>query len=184
LILVALTEKWLPAVPLVHVLCLYAAWQSLAIMLPPILYARFRAGFLFWWNASLLVVMPFAFWAAAVWQGTVGLALAWVTVYPLITLVIVREVNKELDLRWSILGLQLLPIVKATLTMSIAVFLIRYYVFVDDATEAFFRLVSSVILGALSYTAVICWQGKHMVPELTEALGWLFRRRRQVSPAG
>ncbi len=182
-ILVALTEKWLPAVPLIHVLCLFAVWQSFTIMMPPILYARFRAGVLFWWNASLLVVMPFAFWAGAVWQGTWGLTLAWITVYPLITLVLVREVNKELDLRWSTLGLQLSPILKATLMMSIAVLLIRYYVSVNDATEAFLRLVSSVTLGALSYAAVIYWQGKHMVPELTEAFGWLFRRRRQVSPA-
>jgi len=182
-ILVALTEKWLPAVPLVRVLCLYAAWQSLSILLPPILFARFRTKVILWWNTSLLVVMPVAFWAGAVWQGTLGLTLAWITAYPLLTLIIVYEVNKELDLQWSTLGLQLLPIVKATLMMSIAVLMFRSYVSVSDTTEAILRLVPSAILGALSYAAVIYWQGRHMIPELTEVFGWLFRRQREVSPA-
>ena len=172
---VALTDKWMPAVPLLQILCLFSMWHSLTVLMPPILFARYRAGFLFWWSASLLLTMPFAFWAGAAWNDALGLTLAWITAYPLITLVKVRKVMKELDLSWIMIGRELRPVVAATVMMCCAVSIIQYGMPGSTIFEAMLRLASSCLIGFLAYVAGIVWQGRLLVSEFGEVFGWLLR---------
>lgn len=174
-----LTDKWMPAVPTLRVLCFYSAWHSLCIIMQPILQARYRAGFLFWWTVSLLLVMPFAFWVGAVWNGAVGMSLAWVTIYPLLTLVQVREVMKELQITWKAVGIQLQPIVIATIVMSGAVGALRFVLPVaSTSVNEILRFVGVCGIGAAVYAVVIYWLGKLVVSEISELIGWLLKRSR------
>jgi O-antigen/teichoic acid export membrane protein len=176
---VVLTDKWLPAVPALQILCLFSAWQSFSVMLPPVLFARYREGFMFWWNASLLLVMPLAFWAGAAWNGAVGMALAWITIYPMVTLFQIREVMKELNLSWTTIGIQLRPIMIATVIMISTISLIRYaFPLGDSVSNEIFRLAATSVIGAFIYVLIIYWQGKLLVLEMGELLGWLLRRSR------
>jgi O-antigen/teichoic acid export membrane protein len=71
-----LTPKWNPIIPLLQLLCLYAATRSLAVLFPPVLMAAYRADILFRYNMVLLVVLPMAFGVGAWWKGAVGVAAA------------------------------------------------------------------------------------------------------------
>ena len=173
---VVLTDKWMPVVPILRLLCLFAMWHSVTIMLPPVLFARYRAGFMFRWNAALLVTMSFAFWAGAAWKGALGIAFAWITVYPVITLVKVRRVMKELDLTWRIIATTLRPILVATVLMCCSVGLLRYLIPAPTSLpEEILRLAGTCAIGFLTYLAAILWQGKLLVAEFTEVFWWLLK---------
>jgi O-antigen/teichoic acid export membrane protein len=169
----ALAEKWRPMVPLLRVLCALGLIRSLDVLLPPILFARYRAAFLFWWTAVLLLVMPFAFWAGAVWMGAVGVALAWIVIYPIIMAWMAREALRELETGWKIIRDQLRPVMGATVLMVGVVMIVRWTMPGSDFFERFLRLVLTSTLGAAVYAAGIFWQGGVLVGEIREVAGWL-----------
>src|SRR4029450_10147146 len=115
LVLVALTDKWSGAIPVLRLLSLYALVRSLAVLFPPALFASYRAGFLFAYNLVLLLVMPLAFWIGAVHWQAMGVAAAWLIVYPLVMVWMVREALREIGLSWTALARHLWPPVMATL---------------------------------------------------------------------
>ena len=123
LVWVALTDAWMGAVPIIQVLSLYAMIRSMAVLLPPVLMARYRPRFLFGYNLALLGVMPLAFWLGAVWWGPVGAAMAWVTVYPLLMLRMAREALHEVSTSWKSLWAELWPPSLATPTARAGVIL-------------------------------------------------------------
>ena len=171
-----LAEKWRPMVPLLRVLCILGLIRSLDVLLPPILFARYRVAFLFWWTALLLLVMPFAFWTGAVWMGALGVALAWIVVYPVIMAWMAREALRELQTSWRIIPDQLRPIVGATLLMVGVVLIVHWAIPASEFTDRIVRLVLASTLGAAAYAASIFWQGGVLVGEIGELAGWLLRR--------
>jgi O-antigen/teichoic acid export membrane protein len=179
-ILAVLTEKWLSAVPLLQLLCLCALFRSLEVMLPPLLLARYRATFLFWWTVVVLAVMPFAFWVGARWMGGQGVALAWIGVYPLLMTCMAREALRELEITWRVILLQVKPILKAIFIMGVVVIVIRYLMPGSNTFEQLVRLGVASTVGAITYGLVILWQGDVIVNEIAEVLGWLIRRHRPV----
>jgi len=48
MVAVLLGPQWLPAVPVLRLLCLYAGVRAIDVLLPPVLFARRRERFLFW----------------------------------------------------------------------------------------------------------------------------------------
>jgi len=96
LVSIAFTDKWQPMVPLLRVLCVFGLIRSLDVLLPPVLFARYRTAFLFGWTVVLLLVMPFAFLTGAVSFGAAGVALALIVVYPIIMAWMAREALREL----------------------------------------------------------------------------------------
>lgn len=176
-VLVALGEKWVAMVPLLRVLCVLGLIRSIDTLLPPVLLARYRAGSLFWWTMTLLLIMPFAFWAGAVWMGPLGVALAWVVVYPILMAWMVREGLRELELRWTTLWEQLRPVTDAALVMAVVVVAARWALPASDAAERLLRLGLAAGLGGVVYGAAIVWRGGPVVGEIAEVAGWLLRRR-------
>ncbi|MEA2626533.1 MAG: lipopolysaccharide exporter [Candidatus Binatota bacterium] len=158
LVLVVLTDKWAPMVPILQLLSLYTLVHSLDVFLPSVLLARFRAGFLFRWTMALLLVMPLAFWAgAATWGGT-GVALGWSVVYPCLTFSIAREALRELDLDWRTVGEQLTPLIRPALWLVVAVLAVRSGIpGVDIGTRAL-RLVAASAAGAAVYALAVSWR--------------------------
>jgi len=74
LVSIAFTDKWQPMVPLLRVLCVFGLVRSLDVLLPPVLFARYRPRSCFGWTVVLLLVMPFAFLTGAVSFGAAGVA--------------------------------------------------------------------------------------------------------------
>lgn len=175
LVLVALTEKWLPAVPVLQVLCLFALIRSIDVLLPPVLFARYRAGFLFWWVGSLLLVMPLAFWLGARLIGALGVALASLAVYPLLMLWMAREALRELEAGARMVWEELRPVVLAVAVMAGAVLLARWALPVSGLPHRWLRLAVATGAGALAYAGTLAWRGGPLMGELAEVARWLLR---------
>jgi teichuronic acid exporter len=112
-----LTAKWSPIIPLLQVLCLYAAIRSLTLLFPPVLMATYRADLLFVYNIVLLVVLPAGFVVGAWLYGVLGVAWAWAILYPLVTLWMVKRVLDILEMRWISLARELGPPAASTVLM-------------------------------------------------------------------
>ena len=175
---VALTDKWIPAVPVIQVLCLYAVIRSMAVMFPPVLWARYRANFLFAYTVALLAIMPLAFWAGAEWGGAMGVAAAWVVVYPIVMIWMAREALQEIGVPWKFLWTQLWPPVAATLVMMGTVLIVRVSVSSWSNDLAVGRLAVMSLAGAVAYCLALLWIGGPIVKEIKEVTGWVFGKGR------
>jgi O-antigen/teichoic acid export membrane protein len=169
LVLVVLTDKWAPMVPILQLLSVYTLIHSLDVFLPSVLLARYRAGFLFRWTMALLLVMPLAFWGGAVvWQGA-GVAVAWSVVYPCLTFWVAREALRELDLDWATVAAQLRPLVGPALCLVLAVLAVRAGIAGTDVGVRAIRLVAASAAGAAAYVLAMSWRPGTVGAELWTA---------------
>jgi len=172
LIHVVLTDKWSQAVPALQILCLYAFVRSLDILLPPVLMARFRAKFLFGYSFALLVVMPVAFLAGAIWAGAIGVAIAWVAVYPVLMLRMAQEAFREVGLSWRSLLQQLSSTLRATATMATVLAAIAWGLSGWPHDMAMIRLVLMVITGIAVYAGSLFLMDGAIYEELRQVIWW------------
>jgi O-antigen/teichoic acid export membrane protein len=156
LVRVVLTEKWLGAVPIVRVLAAYGALSSLAVLLAPLMLARYRPDVVFRYSFAQMLIMPAAFWVGSAWGGPTGVALAWTLAYPAALSWLTRQVLSELQLRPGQLARALLPAGAAATVMGCVVLAVR------TGVEAWFpehgasRLALSVATGVVCYS-VATW---------------------------
>ncbi len=183
LVVIALTDKWLPAAPILQVLCIYALVRSGDVLLPPVLTARYRTAFLFRYALALLIVMPIAFWAGTTLMGALGVALAWVAVYPFIMVWMAREALNELGITWKIIWEQVRLSIWFTLVMASLILVVRWVIPGDDVVARAVRLALAIGAGGLAYGLGIFWRGGLVVRELTEVAGWLVRKGRPLPAA-
>jgi len=174
----ALGDKWLPAVPLIRALSLFAMLRSLDVLLPSVLLARYRAVYLFWWTMGALVIMPFAFWAGAASMGALGVALGWLTVYPLIRLWITQVALRELEIRWSTLFRDLRPVIGAALMMGASMIAVRWALPGLTLVDRLTRIALVPTVGTFAYGAGILWLGRPIFNEMAEVIGWILLPRR------
>lgn len=178
LVRVALGHKWTPTVPVLQVLCLSALIHSLSALLPPILFATYRAAFMFRWTGTLLLVMPLAFWVAADSMGALGVALAWVVVHPIMRAWMARAAFREIEVGWRSVWEQLRPVIGPAVMMVACVLGVHWIMPGSHFVEQVVRLAASCGLGALVYGAGIVWRGGALVGEIREVVGWLYRPNR------
>jgi O-antigen/teichoic acid export membrane protein len=173
-----LTEKWLPALPILYVLCAWAAIESLAILLPPVLHARFQVDVVSRYYLALAVALPAAFWAGARLGGAIGVAAVWAVVYPLFPVWLARRVLREIGMPWRALVAELGRPLAATLLMVVLTFPAR------RAAEAVLVpggvLAVTVGAGIATYLAGVGFLGGSLRGDLREVLAWIGRGRRCV----
>ena len=174
----ALTDKWLSIVPVLQILCVTALIKSVDVLLPPILRARNQPGFLLRYNLILLLVMPIAFLVGGVSLREQGVAIAWVTAYPVVMCWMALRALREVYVDWRTLFGQLRMPIAAAGAMAIAVVLIQHSLSGSDATTTWIRLIASVTGGALVYVGILWFWGGQLAVELRELLLWIVRRRK------
>jgi PST family polysaccharide transporter len=152
LVQVLLGEKWLGAVTPLTILGLYAAFHSLSVLVPPMLLAIGKVHVLARIVLVSACILPPAFVLGGLWWGIVGIAGAWITVYPLLTGVTYHVALRAIDLRWRDYASALSPAVSATAAMTLAVLSLQWFAPISAAP---FRLAVSVALGALVYAACL-----------------------------
>ena len=184
LVRVVLTEKWIAAVPLIQVLSGYAMFRSIAVLWPPVLLARYRARFLFYYNLALLGTMPIAFWIAATGFGTIGVATMWVVIYPFFFVRLVSESLHEVSVSWQQLWSQLRSPLEATLAMVLGVECVRLGAASWGPELALNRLLVLSFSGAIVYAAIFLIRGGKTRQEVQEVAGWVFRRGLPVETSG
>ena len=176
LVSVAFTDKWHPMVPLLQVLCVFGLVRSIDVLLPPVLFARYRAAFVFGWTVVLLLVMPLAVWTGVTVLSALGVALAMSVVYPILMCWMAREALRELGIGVKALWHELRPITIAILLMAPVVLAVRWTIPGSDVVDRVARLGLAGSLGALVYAAAILRFGGPLVPEIAKVTGWLFPR--------
>jgi O-antigen/teichoic acid export membrane protein len=180
---VVLSDKWMAAVPIIRVLCLYALLRSIAVLLPPVLMARYRAGFLFGYNSMLLVTMPLAFWGGAVVCGGMGVAVTWIVLYPLLFAWMARKALHEVRLPLRTFLAELGPPAAATCAMLVVVLTVHWTLSLWGRSPAAFQLATVVFAGAAAYGLGLLYLGGPVRREIQEAVVWVFRRdHKQPTP--
>ena len=154
-------------------LCIYAAIRSVAVLLPTVLMAQYRAKFVFGYNLLLLGLMPVAFWIGAQWSGAIGVAAAWAFVYPILVIWIAREALRGVDLAWKTLGIELGRPLAATLLVVAAMvganWALASWVVVG-------RLAVTSLAGAAAYAAGLWKLGGPVHREIEQMTRWVLRR--------
>jgi O-antigen/teichoic acid export membrane protein len=180
LVFVALTPKWLPIVPVLELLCGLAMVKSLDVLVAPVLRARYRTTFLAVYNLVLLVMMPVAFLAGARLGGSVGVACAWLAVYPIIMCRMAKVALDEISLPWREVVTQLRGPFVAAAAMALAVLAVQFAIRGDGIPLSVARLVGGVVIGAIVYTSVLWLRGGQLRDELLEVLSWVFKPGRRA----
>lgn len=173
LVRLALGDKWGPAVPILRVLCLYALVRSIDVLFPAVLMARYRTKFLFFYCMVLLAFMPMAFLSGAWMGGALGVALAWVIVYPLVMSRMIREALAEVGLGWSHLWAQVSVQVTGSLLMGFVVSGVMLWLPAATTAQLVVRLLVGVAMGVIVYASAVLVNGGPLLAELKQMLGWL-----------
>jgi teichuronic acid exporter len=179
---IALPDKWSGLAPIVQLLCLRSLMSSVTELLPPVLLARNRADFMFWYNLTLLAVMPGLFWLGASWSGALGLALVWAVIFPIFQMYMAYEVFKEVKLTSRVLCAQLWRPLVAVIVMIGAVLVVRVIV-TEWSYAALPRLILTVLTGAAAYGAAFLWIGGRVRDEIWEAASWIIFRDTRIARA-
>ena len=170
-----LGAKWLPAIPIMRLLCLYATTRTIEPLLTPVLFARRRQQFLFWYFVVQLIAVTAAMLVGALWGGAAGAVVLSTPVYAIFIAILVKNVMVELEGRFSQLWSQIGPILAATAAMTAVVLLFRVMV---PAEPALLELILLSVSGAITYGAALFTLGSPVIREGAEVVGWIVGRRR------
>ena len=121
-VLTMLGDKWAGAIVPLQLLAVFVGFRSVMPLLPPILNVIGDSGFAMYNSLLLALVMPIAFYVMGTHWGTAGLALAWMTVYPPMALIVYRRVAKRIAMPTDQYLRALWPAVSSTIVMCAAVF--------------------------------------------------------------
>jgi O-antigen/teichoic acid export membrane protein len=176
MVAVLLGPKWLPAVPVLRLLCLYAAVRAVDVLLPPVLFARRRQRFLFWYFLALSLAVPFAAALGARWAEAPGAVMLLTPVYCGLITIVTKEALAELKGSFSELWLETWPILAATAAMAAFVLLLREITFAGRSEPPLIELILLSVTGAVTYVGVLFLVGRSVIGEGVEVLGWILRR--------
>jgi teichuronic acid exporter len=178
MIAVLLGPKWLPSVPLLRLLCLYAAVRAIDVLLPPVLFARRRERFMLCYLSALLFLVPAAGVLGTLWDGARGLIVFSTPVYCTVMAIMAKEALTEMNASISELWAEIWPILGATGIMAAVVTLMRELGLVGPPTPAWVGLVLLSTSGALAYGAALLVIGRSVIGEGAEVARWILRRSR------
>ena len=176
MVAVLLGPKWLPAVPVLRLLCLYAAVRAIDVLLPPVLFARHRERFLFWYCLALLVVVPAAALLGALWAGAPGVVVFSTPVYCAVMTIMAKEALAELNGGFSEVWSATWPILAATAAMAAVVLLMREFALAGRPDPPWVGLVLLSASGAVTYGAALFAIGSPVISEGAEVVGWILGR--------
>jgi len=148
-IMLALGDKWRGAIVPLQLLSLSAAIRSLTPLLPQVLNVVGESRFGMRYGVFNAVVLPTAFYLMAKPWGTVGLALAWVTVYPLLIVPACVRVLRKIHLSSREYLRALWPAFSASVVMAASVLAMDR--FASSGWSLGWRFTSHVVVGALAY---------------------------------
>ena len=104
-----------------------------------------------------------------------GVAVAWVVVYPIVMTWLAHEALQEIGVSWKLLWTQLWPPVTATLVMVGTVLMVRVGVSSWGEEASVGRLAAMSLAGASIYGLVLLRIGSPVVAEIKEVVGWVLR---------
>jgi O-antigen/teichoic acid export membrane protein len=176
MVAVLLGPKWLPAVPVLRLLCVYAAVRAVDVLLPPVLAARRRQRFLFWYFLVLLFAVAASAALGALWGGAPGAVVLLTPVYCGLMVIMTKEVLAELKGSFSELWSETWPILAATAAMAAVVLLLREITLAGRTEPPLVELILLSVTGAVTYLGALFALGRTVIGEGAEVVGWILRR--------
>ncbi len=153
LVLVALGEKWVEAAPVVQLLALAMPFMTLQILFAPATDARGRPGIGAQTAAIGALLLPAAFLIGVHW-GVMGMAWAWVAVWPPFLAITAWRSLKLIGLGWRDWLAAITPPILAACAMALIVMLFdRLLLAYAPPLAPFLHLLIIVLAGAASYGA-------------------------------
>ena len=150
-VLFALGDKWSGAIVPLQLLALSVAFRSVTPLLPQVLYAIGEYRLAVRYGVLCAVVLPPAFLVGAKWLGTAGLAVAWLLVFPAVTVPAYRRVLERIELRSRDYLLAFWPAASASVVMAVVLVLVQISLAGRVARGPSFAIQVSV--GAVAYAA-------------------------------
>lgn len=149
---VLLGEKWMPAAPLLQVLALVMPFRLLGNVFPPLLWGTGQPSVSASNFALASLFMVLAFLLGSQW-GVIGLAYAWMLMFPVVFLVTAYRSCRAIELPLSSYLQQLWRAALAGAVMYAAVIL--FMPFASSALGSIGQLVQLVALGAMVYLVAL-----------------------------
>lgn len=151
IVLVFLGDKWQDAIPVLQVLSIVAAMQTLSGLLPQAMNAVGRADMSIWINLSSLVVFGIGFYLGVQWQGLNGVLIVWLILGPL------RSIA-NVSIACLLLGLPVAEYLRRHVgSFTATLIMLPVAMTVAETTGTWpapSRLVLCVLFGALAYAAL------------------------------
>src|ERR1051326_1811693 len=120
-VLAVLDSRWEGTVGPLRLLAAYAAFRSIVPLLPQALQIIGDARFEMWRMAAAAALMPASFYVCGQRWGTVGLAVAWMLVDPVLAVPLYRRVFSKIALSPKAYLVALWPALSATALMAVVV---------------------------------------------------------------
>lgn len=174
LVVVVLTERWIPVVALFQLFCVGSLFHILSLPPYPLLVARGRDRTLLRFNGVAAIVT-----AAAILLGAqvslLAAGAAWLVAFVVLKIVLLRFALREVGITLRSYVDHILPSVLATIAMSVAVVAARQLDAVDGNV---LRLAFEVILGGLVYVTALLLIDRRLLPEMKGIIHDMFMTSR------
>lgn len=152
LVPVLLGPKWVGVIRPLQLLGVLMAFRSLTILPGRVLAVTGETGFAMWTTVAAAIIMPTAFFIASRW-GTIGIATAWIVVYPPVMLPVFLKAFQRIDLKAREYISSVMPALSSSVIMSAAVFVAR--LLLGQRWTGPSRLLVLVALGAAIYCGAL-----------------------------
>lgn len=147
-----LGSKWSGVVAPLELLALHALLRSNVILLTPLLNAIGEERLVMWNSVVAMVVLPISFYIGSRW-GTVGIAAAWVIIYPLVQLPLFSRIFRRINLPLFAYLRALWPAVSGCVVMAMSIQALKS---ISIATWPLYaRLASEIFAGIVTYGMVL-----------------------------
>ncbi len=177
----ALGTKWLEAVDPLRLLAIYAATSAANPLLSRVLTVRGQTRYLMWFGVWQLILLPVCFALGSVW-GPTGIAAAWVIVFPLTQVSIVRRVSASIGVSASEYLRAFWPATSSSIVMALAVVALRQAL--PDGIPLVVLLLLQILFGAGVYVAVFAAAHPDRMRTLLQLRSaWRERDRPAAAPA-
>ena len=148
-VLAVLGSKWEATIAPLRILAAYAAVRSITPLLPQVLHTIRDTKFEMGTMVAAAVVMPTSFYFSGQRWGTVGLAMAWVVMDPLIASLLYWRVFSKIALSSRAYLVALWPAVSGTVLMAAVVLAVGWLS--GSAWTRGLRLAAQIGAGVVSY---------------------------------
>ena len=146
---IVLGAKWEGTIAPLRLIAAYATVRSITPLLPQVLQMIRDSRFEMWRMVAAAVVMPICFYVGGLHWGTVGIAMAWVLVDPVFSLVLYRRVFSRIALSPRAYVAALWPALSGTALMAAVVLAVG--VFSGTSWSAGARLAAQIGAGVVTY---------------------------------
>ncbi len=148
----ALGKKWMGVIVPLELLAFYAAFRSIAALIPQVLTAVRETRFVMWATLFAAVLLPCAFYIGSHW-GTVGIAWGWIVAYPFVAVALYGRTFRRIGMPLREYLRAIRPALDGSIAMVILVGGLKWIL--SSAWPLYVRFGLEVLAGAGTYVLVI-----------------------------